>query len=351
MARKTNRVLQATQEDIKMIHEDNKRLLSDFLLYYQATDHAIKSCIVTESNLNIFFVWNMKYNKNKVFPLIKRRDYLAYQSYLLSLDLSPARIRALKSSISSLSIYCEEMVLEELSKYDPDYELWQGWTNCINKIKSPAIAPTREKSVFEDEDIQKLLDTLVEKKKYQQACALALAWASGSRKAEIVQFKVEDLTDETLQFGGSMWLTKNKIRCKGQGRMGKQLHRYVLVSKFKKYLDLWLERRAELGIDSEWLFVVKSGDNWEQAKDTTLNSYVRTFTAMLNKSFYFHSMRHQFVTELIAQNVPNAVVVEIVQWSSDLCHIYNDKGGSAMIGKYFNSNGIVKQEEKSLSDL
>ena len=353
MARQTNRVLQTTKEEIDAINKDNKQLIDDFIQYYIASDHSPKSVVVTKNNLELFFCYVLKHLKNRHFAHIRRKDYIKFQSFLLENGLSPSRIRAIRSSISSLSTYIEYNIIEEI---DPDYdeqeyELWKKWKNVINSIPAPKVEAVRKKSVFEDQDVQKLLDMLIEKKKFQHAAVLALAWASGARKAEIVQFKTSYFEDKNLQFGGSMWLTDGLIRCKGSGKLGKQMQRYVLVSKFKKYLDLWLEERERLGIDSEYLFVVKGENGWEQMKDTTLNSYARTFTSYLGETFYFHSMRHQFVTELIAQSIPNAVVVEIIGWSSDLCHIYNDKGGSAMIAKYFDNGEIVKHEQKTIADL
>ena len=170
MARKTKKVFATTPEEIANINPDNLELIEDFIDYFITTDHSEKSAKVTRSNLNIFFVWLMKNRKNKDFCDVKKKDILAYQSYLMKEGLSPARIRALRSSLSSLSTYIEDMLDEE--------EKWEDFRNIVNKVKNPILAPVREKTVLEDEQVQKLLDLLVEKKQYQRACALALAWAS-----------------------------------------------------------------------------------------------------------------------------------------------------------------------------
>ena len=67
MARKTNRALVTTEEERNKILEENKELVEDFLNYLETTDHAPKSINVYKSNLNIFFVWLMKFAKNKDF--------------------------------------------------------------------------------------------------------------------------------------------------------------------------------------------------------------------------------------------------------------------------------------------
>ena len=55
----------------------------------------------------------MKFAKNKDFVDIKKRDIMNFQNYLIKQGLSPARIRVLRSSISSLSNFIENILDEE----------------------------------------------------------------------------------------------------------------------------------------------------------------------------------------------------------------------------------------------
>lgn len=310
MARKTKKTFSTTAEDIAKVNPDNLELIDEFMDYYLTVDHSEKSAKVTRSNLNIFFVWLSKHRKNKDFCDIKKKDVLAFQSYLMKEGLSPARIRALKSSLSSLSKYIEDMLDEE--------EKWENFKNIINKIPNPVLAPVREKTVLEDEQVQKLLDYLIEKKQYQKACVLALAWGSGSRKSELLRFKVSYIKDEHLRFGGTLYMTPEKMKTKGRGQQGKQLERYVLVNKFKKYFDLWMEERERLDIPQEMdeLFIVKRKGEYVPMQETTLDSYAKTFSDLLKTEFYWHSLRHNFTTELLRAGIPTEVVKEIVGWSS-----------------------------------
>lgn len=354
MARQTKRIFNTTPEEIEKINPDNMQLIEEFLRYYAATDHSPKSCVVTKSNLLIFFVWVQKYLRNRHFATIRRKDYLQYQAFLVENELSPARIRTLKSSISSLSLYVQNMIIEEL---DPDYDeeeykLWSKWKNCINSIPSPKIEATRKKTILEDEDVQRLLDYLVEKKQFQKACALALAWSSGARKSELVLFKTHFFEEKNIVFN-SLYLTPETIRTKGSGINGKQLQKYVLVSKFQKYLDLWMDERKRLGIESEWLFVIKDGDVYKQMPTTTLDSYARSFSNFLDVPFYWHCMRHNLTTNLAELGFSAQAIVELFGWSSiEMVNIYNDKKGTQTLAKYFSSTGdIVKVEEKGFGDL
>lgn len=346
MARKTKKVFATAPEEIANINPDNLELIEDFIDYFITTDHSEKSAKVTRSNLNIFFVWLMKNRKNKDFCDVKKKDILAYQSYLMKEGLSPARIRALKSSLSSLSTYIEDMLDEE--------EKWEDFRNIVNKVKNPILAPVREKTVLEDEQVQKLLDLLVEKKQYQRACALALAWASGSRKSELLRFKVSYIDDSNLKFGGVLYMTPEKIKTKGRGQQGKLLEKYILVSKFKKYFDLWMEERERLGVpkDVDWIFVTKENDKYVQMKETTLDSYAKAFSRILGCDFYFHCMRHNFTTEMLRSGIPAEVVKNPVGWESvDLVSTYDDRSKDEVFGQYFTEDGIKKVEAKGLGDL
>ncbi len=346
MARKTTRALSVTEEDLKNVNEDNIELMEDFLNYLETTDKSPRSIVVYKNNLEIFFVWLSKYGKNKDFCEIKKRDFMNFQSYLTKLDLSPSRIRNLRSSLSSLSNFIENILEDEDEK-------WKKFRNIVNKIPAPNLVKVREKTVLEDKDCEWLLERLVAMKRYQQACAFALAWASGRRKSELLRFKVGHITDENLIFG-SLYKTPEKISTKGKGKYGKLLNLYILKSKFKPYFDLWMKQRKELGVpdDIEAIFVVKKNGEWTPAKISTMDSWARIFTKFLKQDFYWHSMRHQFTTSLAKLNIPTSVIKDIIGWESiDMVDLYTDIDVDDKLGQYFGEDGIKKVESKSLSDI
>ena len=56
-----------------------------------------------------------KMRTNKYFPEISKRDIISYQNWLLrNNENSPARVRRLKSTLSSLSNYIEAILDDEL---------------------------------------------------------------------------------------------------------------------------------------------------------------------------------------------------------------------------------------------
>lgn len=333
-----------TPDKLELINKENKELLEEFVEYLKSTDKSDGTIKGYISDIQIFFAWLFENAKNKSFVDINKRDVMRYQNYLINtLQCSPNRTRRLKASLSSLSNFIENI----LDDCYPDFR------NIINKIPAPVKETVREKTVLEDDEVQALLDFLVSKKQYQKACILALAWASGSRKSELLRFKVDYFKDENIIYG-SLYKTPEKIKTKGRGKMGKLLHKYVLINKFKPYLDLWLKQREELGLDFEYLFICKDAKgNYKEMTDVApLDRYSEQFTKFLNKPFYFHCMRHNFTTQLSKSGIPHHVIKEIVGWSSlDMVQLYDDQTVDDKIGDFFTQDGIKEQEQKRLSDL
>ena len=126
---------------------------------------------------------------------------------------------------------------------------------------------------------------------------------------------------------------------------------YVLSKPFKPYLDLWMQKRQELGIESEWLFPDK-GDPTQPLPISTLNSWAETFSNILGIPIYWHSLRHFFTTSLAKANLPDSVIKTIIGWESlEMVGIYKDIDDEEEIGKYFADGEIVGQKQAGLSDL
>lgn len=332
-----------SEESIAQILPENKELMEDFLDYLKSVDRSPRTIEQYKADLKIFFVYNLEHNKNKRFTEITKREFARFQSHALEeWGWSPKRIRRVKSVISSLSNYIENLLDEE--------EEYKGYKSVIKKIESPVNQAVREKTIFSEEEIQSLLDHLVEQKKYKQAAVVSLCCSSGRRKAEIPRFKVEYFDDENILFG-SLWKTNERVVTKGRGSQGKKIYLYVLKNSFEPYLKLWMEERKRLGIESEWLFPDKN-DPTKQMSTDTMDSWKDGFSNFLAKDFYWHSLRHYFTTMLVKNNIPTNVIQDIVNWeSADMVTLYTDLSADENIGKYFDENGIKQVEQKSLSDL
>lgn len=341
MGRKTKQNKITSPELIAQINPKNIRLMKDFLDYLRSVGKAETTIKAYTSDLYIFFVWALQNADNKYFPEVSKRDIVAYQNYLMQdNENSPARVRRLKSTLSSLSNYIEAIMDDELPDFRP----------IVRKIENPVNEAVREKTVLTDEQADDLLNNLVEHKKFDKACCFALARYSGRRKSELTRFKVDYFNDENIIFG-SLYRTPEKVRTKGHGKNGKMLTCYVLSKPFKPYLDLWLEERKRKGIESEWLFPDKD-DPTQPLPVSTLNSWAETFSDILGVSFYWHAMRHFFTTALSKANLPDSVIKKVIGWESlEMVEIYKDIDAEEEFGKFFKDGEIVGAEKASLSDL
>ena len=340
MARNTKMNSITSPELLKQVNPQNMQLLADFLDYLRSVQRSETTIAGYDNDIQIAWVWCLQNNGNKFFVDWTKRNIVAYQNWLLNNnENSPARIRRLKAALSSLSNYIEGVLDDEFPNF----------RNIINKVENPVNRPVREKTVWEDDELDTLLDKLVNRKDYEKACYLALAMYSGRRKSELCRFKVSDFDDSRLVCGGALYKS-SPIKTKGQGG-GKLIPCYTLAKKFKPYLDMWMEYRRNNGVESEWLFPNRKNLS-EYVPISTINSWSNTFSRISGRPAYIHSLRHYFTTSLVRSGIPDNVITQIVGWeSADMCKIYTDIEADEQIGMYFQDGEIVSPEKKSLSDI
>lgn len=330
-----------TEEKIAEINEKNTWLMNEFLEYLASVDRSPKTLNAYRNDLHIFFVWNIDFNNNKDFIKLTKREIAKFQNYAINeWKWSPKRVRRVKSALSSMSNFIENILDDE--------DEFKDFRPIIKKIESPANEPVREKTVFSDEQVEFLMNTLVERKEYEKACAIAICAYSGMRKAELLQMKMEYFNEDHLEFG-CLYKT-DKIRAKGRGQLGKQINKYVM-KKVDKYINLWKAERERLGINSEWVFVKKYKDGC--VKRESVDNWTDEFSEIVGEDFYFHSLRHYVCSSLSANNLPAEVIREFFSWdSAEMIKIYNDNSAIDNFDKYFSVDGINKQEEnKGFSDI
>lgn len=342
MSRKTKMNSITSPELVAQINPDNIRLKNDFLDYLKSIQRSPGTISGYSNDLDIFFVWVLQHARNKPFTEITKRDLVSYQNWLINENQnSSSRVRRLKSAISSLSNFVEAILDEE-----PEFK---GFRSIVRKIENPALQVVREKTVWEDDELEDLLDKLVELQHYEKACFLALAMYSGRRKSELCRFKMSDFADDKLVCDGALYKS-SPIKTKGRGG-GKYIPCYTLAKKFKPYFDLWAKQRVELRITSEWLFPSNSNPA-EHIGIPTVNSWAKTFSRMTGKDFYTHSLRHYFTTSLARAGIPDGVIQSIVAWeSSDMVRLYTDIDTDEQIGMYFANGDIAVPEKKGFADM
>lgn len=324
-----------TPEKWELVNKENKSLLTEFVAYLQSSNKSNQTIHQYESQLKIFFVFVMEQCDNKFFVDLKKRDLIRFAGWLQNtLRVSPNRVSSMKSVISSLSMYIERVL-------DDEYPMFR---NITNVIEIGARETVREKTILSEEDINNGLEQLVAKGKYQVACFMALLFASGMRKAEAIQMRVDDFAGGKVVMNGLFYLT-HKIRTKGRGRAGKILAKYVTKDLFDKYFQLWMDERKRRGIESEWLFVVKRDGKYEKASISTADSFSETISVILGVPAYCHSFRHAWCTYCKRKGYPETIIQKLQGWAGlDMVSLYNDIGDEEQLEDFFVNNTDLKGE-------
>lgn len=329
-----------TPEKIANINPENVALLNDFLDYLQSVGRASTTIKNYKADLLIFFCWCEDELQNKYFVNLTKREIARFQNHALSVwGWSSNRIRTVRATLSSLGKYIENVLDDEIPGYKP----------VILKIEAPPKQPVREKTVYTSDEVNNLLDELVRREEYDRACFVALAAFSGRRKSELLRFRVDDFSDERLVCDGALYESR-PIKTKGRAG-GKYVPCYTLAKKFKPYLDLWIEKRRELNITSEWLFP-KLSNPAEQMATTTVDGWVKEFTTITGKPFYPHAMRHFQVSELSRAGIPAEVIKDLQSWADvGMVSVYNDINVIDSFSQYFGEDGIKNNVKRNIQDI
>lgn len=341
MARKTKMNSITSPELLAQVNPRNMELLEDFKDYLRSVQRSEATIHGYENDIHIAWVWSLQHNNNAFYCDWTKRQIIKFQNWLINdNENSPARIKRLKASLSSLGNFVESVLDDEFPNF----------RNIINKVESPVNQPVRDKTVFTDEQITTLLNELTERGQYKKACALALALYSGRRKAELLRFRVDDFSQDRLVCNGALYKSA-PIKTKGRGVNGKQLECFCLAKKFDPYLENWMNYRKLHDIESPWLFPDKNNPNKHMAI-STLNSWATTFSSILGVDFYWHAMRHMTVTNFKRAGIPDTVIQQYIGWSDiSMVPVYVDMKADEQLSMYFNQDGIVAPKQTSLSDL
>jgi len=261
------------------VNQDNIDLMEDFLLELKQNKKSPGTISQYKSDIRGMFCWIYKKLNNRSILELNKKDFRNFSLYLTSdCGLSTSRHNRFLSSVRSLLSFAEN---EDDYEYD---------TNISKKVRGLAKEPVREIFFLTNEQILKLRDALIERKKYQYATLLMLAYDSAGRKAELSQVKKDSFYDPTKN-------NTNRV-------IGKRRKQFSLVyfSGTKHCADLWLEQRGKDDIDSLWI----SGDSEHKHPATKENIYewfmhMRDLLTELEgkeTEFNVHSLRHSCLQAL-----------------------------------------------------
>lgn len=310
MTRKTFKKIIVTEELLQGINPKNKKLVEAFLKEKntRASDTTIEAY---RSDLNIFFCWNVLNNENKFFIDIKKLELAEFFSFATNdLKWGSARFGRCKATLSSLSQFIEKF-------YDDEYPNFRNV--ILRSIESMPKNPTREKTVFTEEEVDKLMKYL-EEKDIQQATWLALVLASGARFSELLRFKIDSININKTAFDGIFLETTKQIKTKGRSKTGKMLYKYVIKDIFLPRYELWVEKRKEImtanGVEEhESLFIKRDGT---PAAVGTVRSWINGMDNYMKIPVYPHAFRHYITTYMSKKGLPPQLIKEIMGWESTL---------------------------------
>jgi integrase len=249
----------------------------------------------------------MEQCENKSILDIKRIDILKLQNWLLNeQNLSPARIRFIKSSVSSWCNYIENYYGEDYPKF----------RNIVNKVEHPAKSQVRDKTYLTQEQIDDLFGWLEMKQDWLKLSLLSLALSSGARKAELFQVKKDCINNKIKD---NMYKS-NVVRGKGRGQKGKQFS-LTFDEKTAEYIRKYLSIRGK--DDCEYLFTTKKDGLVEPLSPTIFNSWCEIFSKYLEVPVYPHAFRSSRATLLVESGVPIEKVKTLLKHESvDTTAIY-----------------------------
>lgn len=319
--RKTFRKVITSDSLIESINPQNKKLMERFLKNF-ATKRSPKSVTVYRSNLNMFFCWCVENLENKAFIELKRLDFLDFFDYaLMELKWSPARFAQMASCLSSFSDWIET--------YYGDMDGYENFRNLVKKIEKPVKEAVREKTVLQEEDIDKIFSVLEEQNKVQEQCLLALAISCGARISELARFTTSLIDENNTVFEGLFLETTEKIITKGRGTGGKLLKKYILKDMFLPYYHKWLVERKKIlkenNQDHDYLFVTRDG---KPASADRLRDWIGTWGDIVGQPSYPHLYRHYQISLMKRLSIDDSLIVYLTGWAEGTGHgmiaIYND---------------------------
>lgn len=317
MSRKTYRKVITSPELIEQINSKNKMLMRRFLKHKNAKCSDL-TIINYESDLNIFFCYNLLNNENKFFINIKKIELSEFFDYgLLELKWSGNRYSRIRSLLSSFS----DFILDFLDEDYPEFK------NLINKaVPKVPKEPVRKKTILKPEQVYELRDSLIKENKLEQATFLMLLASSGARISESLRINVDMIDENNTAFGELFLETTEELKTKGHGKNGTMMTRFIIKDVFLPIYKEWLPIREEIlkknNIQNNSMFIKRNG---EPVKKSTVCEWIRNWEKILNINLYAHCFRHFIVSDLTRKGCSSDFIVAVMKWkTADMYKIYND---------------------------
>lgn len=331
--RPTNSGSYGTVEKRNLFNPQNIQLLEEFLSYCSSKGMSKESIIQYKNKVEIFFVWLLERKDNKSFIEVNKKDIMLWQSEKVNEGKSSSTVRQIRSALSSLSKYIEDICDE-----------YKDFKNIINKIPAPKTKYIREKTYLPDSDFIMLKEELKKRNEWQKLCYLSLAYDAASRKSECHQTlkQIDFVKNETMIVIGK----------------GGKTFTQAFSDETAGYMKEWLKIRGEDNCDK--LFVIKTQKGIvKPISKNTLNGWCKYFSKVYkdltgkDEWIYPHSFKTNRLSNLYHEdNIPLEVVQSYGHHNdpSTTLNSYIEKKSSkinAMIFKKQNESNENKENKEN----
>ena len=261
------------EEIYKLVNNESKLILEDYMLALEARTLAVKSRQQYLAYLKMFLVYTQQNINNKSILDLKKRDYRNFFLMMSNDGKSSARINRVQSSIRNLL----EFVVMDDDEY-PDFQV-----NAMKKIKGVPKETVREIVFLTADQVEFLFEYLLKNKMYQKALYLSISLDSAGRRNEVYQVTKTPLLEKS-----------NKTNVV-EGKRGKKFP-LMLTQRSHDIFEKYIEQRGDDDIESLWI-TGKDEDKRELGYDSLYN-YAISFRAILEAEFEediplnSHSLRH-----------------------------------------------------------
>lgn len=244
---------EVTSEMWDMIKDkDYKDFVSEFLVTYPHSKQTTKQYT---SALRQFGWYKHLQLDDK--PLIKltKRNMLGYISYLQKEQgISVSGINLKKSALSSLFNHIENIVADDYEDDNGD-KIYRRFKNLMRGLPSLINSPTYEKVKLTETEMLYLADEMKKAGNFLGECWIKVAFYTGARRAELIQFK-SSIIDIPFP-ADKPYMFTHKVRGKGRGEAGKE-NKYLLIKEAYDAIEDFIGKR---GYEDTYVFTTGNEDN------------------------------------------------------------------------------------------
>lgn len=300
---KADKIEEITDEQFELVLKENRDLMKEFLRNNpQLADKTLEQYT---SGLKIFFYWNYENNDNKPFYKISKRDFLRYRADMMERGLSSSGIKFKQSAVSTLSNYCESILVGD----DENYKTFRNFCRGL-----PALPKNKvyDKKPLNKEEYEKLVEYLTNKEDWKKLAYLEFSYSSACRKNEARQLlkEVADYKPIVKEKDGVeiIYYVTHPIACKGSKRNSDKIRPLSFDQRAMDAIKKWLEIRGE--DDCPYMFTTVHNKEILQASESAFNTWTKEFARVIGRRIHPHLLRASKATILSEEDHKDIKVIQ-----------------------------------------